>query len=154
MPRNIDALKQFAWWLKASKNEKLWNVLRRGAGVEQREDAIRRACKAFGLDAENSADRNLLLGILADAHFPNTLPGMNALAYRQLPEKRGRPVKWNKAAADLLVKHIIEVWPVEPPYPGPTELAETLKNRFSDEYRDIQAETLARYLNIGPPSWK
>jgi hypothetical protein len=152
MPRNIDAIKQFAFWLKASKDKRLWSVVRQGAAAGYREDAIKRACKAFGLDAENSADRNTLLGIFADAHFPDTRPRMNALASRHTPKNRGPRVKWDAAKKKQFKIDILDVvdsWPDKSPFPSDEKIGELLKERFNtdDETRYIATpETLAKYF--------
>jgi hypothetical protein len=154
MPRSNDPIKSLAFWLKLAKNIPLMGVLRRGAGVERRESAIKTACDAFGLDVENQQDRNLLLGILADTHFPVSPSGINALA---CPKRRGAPLKWTKAKEEQLISDMIAVCPKEPPYPDSFELAALLMEKFNtkEEKRYPYAEeTLAKYLRHGLPGRK
>ncbi len=148
MPKNKEPLKRFAWWRnKVSKDEKLREAFRQGVGRPAREDSVKRACKAFGLDAENQTDRDLLLGVLAAVHFP----GGNALAAK----RRGAPLKWSEAKEKQLVEDLCSLWPDRPPYPSLRELAELLQKEFNkgkEKRYPMSVETLEKYLKSGPPS--
>jgi len=151
MPRIPEVIVRFKRWIKLAKNHDLFAALRNHPAIH--EEAVKRACKAFGLDANSQIDRGLLLRILADVHFPDTSPRVNALAL-QPPKQPGRPVKWTAAAVSLLVSRVKEVCPDSPPYPEMEKLAELLRDKFPDDYRSISAKTLAEYLDRGPPGWK
>jgi hypothetical protein len=72
--------------LALSRNDKVMTLLRRTP--QYHETAVRRAAEALGLNAEDSADRSILLGFLALIVFPQ----QSALA-GFIERKRGRPPK-------------------------------------------------------------
>ncbi len=144
MARNLYPLKKFAWWLMVSKAPTTWSVFRRSAGPNPFRHTVKRACEALGLDAENQDDRELLLGILCEAHFPAT----NALARLDIPKRRGPRVKWDetkKKQFKIDILDTLDSLPDNSQHLKHEEICELVKARYKNRYL-ATPETLAKYL--------
>jgi hypothetical protein len=128
--RRDAAWKRLQLWLRLSEQ------LRRK--VDFRGD-IDRACRAFDLDPEKQADRELLLGVLARVHFPQS----GALTAR--PRKK----EWTADRIARLRDHVDQVkgaslrtnLPVDQ-----TKIAEFLKYQWPDCWNTFNTETLKRKI--------
>jgi hypothetical protein len=96
-----------------------WRVRRIAGPPIDFEASVRKACKVFGLDPTSAHDRNIMLLILADSHYP---PDALPILYRALdghiyeypqsewpserrdPGSPGRRVKWTKEEQDKFEK--------------------------------------------------
>jgi hypothetical protein len=91
MARNL-AEKRLAGWIAFCSNSQCREGLRRDAGPEFGRENIERAAAAFSLDAQ--ADRDLLLGILADIASPTLrLDGPWCVGWARVSEEYRLPSK-------------------------------------------------------------
>jgi hypothetical protein len=108
--------------------------------------AIGRAAAAFGLDPQQPAHRELLLGILADVLFPETKhSSRHALLYA-----RAWQLYWNGTPAAPRSHRGRK----PRGFPDRLNLAKQLKVAFPDDYGNIADETLAKYLSSWPIAFR
>lgn len=127
------ARKKFQLWLRVSKRSDLWAILRSADGRDFRKE-IDRACKAFELDSTNQLDRELLLGVFADIHFP--APG--ALF-------KSRRKKWSPHLVDQLNRDANRIRLLNPTISF-AELAGQMLDIWPYRYKIFSQSTLAQNL--------
>jgi hypothetical protein len=137
-----------------------------GVDVER---SIRKACEDFGLDPTRPRDRNIMLGIFADSHYPNLdqiymrrnfWPCRQEQQYITAPEYRapappGAPRFWTPDKARLLDADIVKARN----YPPKTTVAETVARRLQQpekfgpynlDYAKYQLTALKKYIRSPP----
>jgi hypothetical protein len=124
--------KRLLHWLERSKNASFLSELREGynepcdktsLGFRSRvlrEIDINAACNELGFDSSSSADRDILLGILANILFKT----YNAL---EKPGKVGRPKEWTPHKENKLLDAIQKLCEAEHLVPSDAEIARRLK---------------------------
>jgi hypothetical protein len=103
------------------------------------EGAIGRACHAFNLDPTKQADRDFLLGALADIHFPE--PRAAAV--------RGRKKEWTADRIARLRDHVAQVKSASLRTNLPadqTVIAEFMKYRWPNCWSGFVTDTLKRAI--------
>jgi hypothetical protein len=96
------------WQRLLSAHPRLLRALRLPEASDLRADAIKRASEALGLDAESPIDRSILLGILAETHFPPTA-GVGIRALKGRPSL-GAPIKWTQEREQQLIRIVRSVY--------------------------------------------
>lgn len=138
MPRKPDqASGRLKAWIGFSLNPVLFKAIR-DFGLSGLDDAIMHACKAFGLNGEDAADRKFLLGILAAVTYE--------MVERARPKRRGRPKEYDQR----LLTHLLEIaWArTVRQRPSARFLARALKAEFKEEYRHRTEDALAKQINL------
>jgi hypothetical protein len=132
------------------------------------ESSIKKACEDFGLDPTKPRDRNIMLGIFADSHYPN-LEDQNYHGswytgrreqYITVPEYRGpapagAPRFWTDDAARMFAEDIVKARSGAPTTTAVESVAQRLQQPekfgpFNLDYAKFQLPVLKKYIRSSP----
>jgi hypothetical protein len=137
-----------------------------GVDVER---SIRKACEDFGLDPTKPRDRNIMLGIFADIHYPNLEDqnyheswylGRREMHTTTAPEYRapappGAPRFWTDDHAQMFTEDIVKARNGPPKTTVTESVARRLQKPekfgpFKLDYAKFQLPVLKKYIRSSP----